>query len=78
MAANITYKIEKEFGVLSEGKGGWKTELNLVSWGDRPAKFDIRSWAPDHESMSKGVTLTKDEILRLKELLSSLDFESLS
>ncbi len=77
MTGSISCKVEKEFGVLSEGKGGWKTELNLVSWSERPAKFDIRSWSPDHESMSKGVTLSKDELLRLREILNSMNFESL-
>ena len=77
MAGSISYKVEKEFGVLSEGKGGWKTELNLVSWSERPAKFDIRSWSPDHESMSKGITLSKDELVKLKEILNSLDLENI-
>ena len=28
-----------------------------------------RDWAPEHEKMGKGVTLTKDEMMKLKELL---------
>ena len=53
MADDFHYEIVEEHGVLSEGKGGWKTELNLVAWGDRAAKYDIRSWSPDHEKMGK-------------------------
>ena len=32
-------------------------------------KYDIRDWAPEHEKMGKGVTLSEDEIVKLKELL---------
>ena len=28
-----------------------------------------RDWAPEHEKMGKGVTLSEDEMARLKELL---------
>ena len=28
--------------------------MNLVSWNDRAAKFDIREWDEDHEKMKKG------------------------
>ncbi len=73
MADDFSFKITESFGVLSESKAGWKTELNMVSWGDRPAKYDIRSWSPDHQKMGKGVTMTKDELLALKSLLNTLD-----
>ncbi|MCR5290011.1 MAG: YdbC family protein [Treponema sp.] len=71
MADDFSFSIEKHIGVLSESKGGWKTELNLVSWGGRPAKYDIRSWAPDHQKMGKGITLTQEEIHTLQELLKN-------
>lgn len=29
--ADIKYEIKKEIGVISEGKKGWKKELNLIS-----------------------------------------------
>ncbi|MBO5608473.1 MAG: hypothetical protein J5930_11400 [Treponema sp.] len=70
---DFKFKIEQSFGFISETKAGWKTELNLISWGDRPAKYDLRPWSPDHEKMGKGLTLTKDELVSLKNLLQSLD-----
>ncbi|MBO7136399.1 MAG: YdbC family protein [Spirochaetaceae bacterium] len=73
MADDFSFKIIDSFGVLSESKAGWKTELNTVSWGDRPAKYDIRSWSPDHQKMGKGVTMTKEEITVLRDLLNKLD-----
>ncbi len=68
------FEITRKHGTISEGKGGWNMELNEVSWNDRPAKFDIRTWSPDHQKMGKGITLTKDEALSLKNLLNEIDF----
>jgi len=69
--AEITFDITKHFGVIAEGKGGWRKELNMVSWNGRDPKFDIREWSPDHEKMGKGITLTKDEAAKLVELLNA-------
>jgi hypothetical protein len=66
--AEITFEIVKPFGVISEEKGGWRKELNLVSWNGRTPKFDIRDWSPDHVKMGKGITLTKEEAEKLVEL----------
>jgi hypothetical protein len=71
MADDFSYEIVKNVGTISEGKGGWKLEVNLVSWGGREPKYDIRSWSPDHQKMGKGVTLTKDDMQALKTLLAS-------
>jgi len=73
MADDFSFNIVKELGVLSEGKSGWKMELNVVNWNNRGDKYDIRSWSEDHQKMGKGITLTKDEVLKLKELLTSIE-----
>lgn len=70
--ADIKYEIKKELGVISENAKGWTKELNLVSWNDAAPKYDIRDWAPDHEKMGKGITLSKEEAVSLYELLSDL------
>ncbi len=75
MADDFSYKIEKNFGTISTGRGGWSTELNLVSWNGRQAKYDIRSWDENHEKMGKGLTLTTEEIKALKTLLNSMNLE---
>ena len=59
--------------MLSKSEKGWAKELNLVSWNDREAKFDIREWSPDHEKIGKGVTLSKEELLALEELLNKTE-----
>ena len=71
--ADIKYEITKELGVLSTSAKGWTKEINLVSWNDRPAKFDIREWAPEHEKMGKGVTLSEEEIAKLMEILTNME-----
>ena len=70
--ADINYEIVREITVLSESSKGWKKELNLVSWNGAEAKYDIRDWAPEHEKMGKGITLTEEEARKLYESLGSL------
>jgi len=67
--SEIKFDLVKHFGVISEEKSGWKKELNLISWNGRTPKLDIRDWAPGHEKMGKGVTLTEGEAAQLAELL---------
>ena len=74
--AELKFEIVKELGVLSQSPSGWSKELNLVSWNDRDPKYDIREWAPGHEKMGKGVTITKEELYSLKELLMELEIEA--
>lgn len=71
--ADIKYEIIKEIGVLSENSKGWRKEINLISWNGGEPKYDIRDWAPEHEKMGKGITMTKDEVKKLKEILSSIE-----
>lgn len=74
MAENFTPPvIERNIGVLSESRTGWKLELRLVSWNGRPAKYDIRSWDSTGDKMGKGVTLTLDELKSLKAILDGME-----
>jgi|UPI00046529B1 hypothetical protein len=57
----FTFEIEEKLLVLSENDKGWTKELNRVSFNGAPAKYDIRSWSPDHTKMGKGITLTNEE-----------------
>ena len=67
--AEFKYELQEELGVISEGGKGWSRELNLISWNGGQPKYDIRDWAPDHEKMGKGVSLTKDELEALYNLI---------
>lgn len=44
---------------------------NKMKYKLKEAKYDLRDWAPGHEKMCKGVTLSVDELKQLKELLIS-------
>lgn len=70
--AEIKFEITERIAVLSESAKGWTKELNLISWNGREPKFDIREWDPNHEKMGKGVTVSKEEMDKLKEVLKSL------
>ncbi|WZL71843.1 PC4/YdbC family ssDNA-binding protein [Clostridiaceae bacterium 35-E11] len=71
--ADIKYEIIQTLGEISTGGKGWKKELNVISWNGREPKYDLRDWAPDHEKMGKGITLTVEELKKLKELLNHMD-----
>ena len=67
----IKYEIVEKIGVLSTTDKGWSKELNLVSWNDREPKYDLRDCNENHDKMGKGITLTRDELDKLKETLDS-------
>lgn len=68
----VKFEIIQKVGVLSTTGRGWTKELNLISWNDREPKYDIRDWSPDGQTMGKGITLTKEELVALRELLNTL------
>ena len=55
--AEFKYEIVEEIGVISENAKGWRKELNRISWNGK---------------MGKGVTLSDEEVVSLKEILSKL------
>ena len=69
MLAEGRYKMEREIGVLSESRTGWTKELNLISWNGYTAKYDLRVWGPERNSMGKGITLTEKELRELYKLI---------
>lgn len=73
--ADIKYEITQKIKVLSENAKGWTKEINLVSWNDREPKFDLREWDSEHEKMGKGVTLSKEEAIKLRDALNDCDLD---
>ena len=71
--SEIKYEIIKKVGVLSKAASGWAKEVNLISWNDREPKYDLRDWSADGVKMGKGVTLSKEELLALRELLNTIE-----
>lgn len=73
---SFEFKIIKHYAVISEGTRGWRRELNSVSWNGAEPKFDIRDWSADHEHMGKGVSMTENEMICLKDILDSVFSDS--
>ncbi|WP_071143354.1 YdbC family protein [Acidaminococcus timonensis] len=67
--SDFSYELVEELGVLSTSKKGWTKEINRVSYNGMKPKFDLREWAPEHEKMSKGITLSEEEARDLCKIL---------
>lgn len=67
--AKASYEIKEN--ILSLPKKNdtdvYHTELNVVSWFGKEPKLDIRGWADDHEKMTKGISLTEDEFIKIAQ-----------
>lgn len=76
--AEFSYKIEKDLGILSENKEYTK-RITLTAWNNREPKVDIRDWSCFEDEASrkamKGITLTKDEAKKLRDILNEMELE---
>ena len=69
----ITFEIVEHIGVLDvmdNREEKWTKEVNLVAWNGGNPKIDIRDWNATHERMSRGITLTEDQALRMTKALA--------
>ncbi|AXY24633.1 hypothetical protein CL176_00520 [Suicoccus acidiformans] len=73
--SDFKYEIVESYGKLSENAKGWTRMLHKISWNDRPAKYDIRDWAPDETKMGKGLTFTTEELRELRTILNKMDLD---
>ncbi len=64
----MVFEIVEKIGVLNVYPDGWKKEINLVRWNGNEAKYDIRNWSENHKHMSRGITLSGEEMNRLKKI----------
>ena len=71
--AEIKYEIVERIAELSQRPRGWTRQLNLISWNDGEAKYDIRNWSPDGTRMGKGISLSRDELAVLKGILEDME-----
>ena len=74
-AEKFSEKIKEQIAVLNTNNNGWTREVNLVTWNGGRPKIDIREWSPDHARMGKGVTLTEEEVEKLKAILNGEEIE---
>ena len=73
---DFTFTIKERLGIIKAYATGWKKEFNIVEWNGGNAKFDIRDWDPEHEHMSRGITLREEEVKTLAELINRYFQES--
>lgn len=77
MSANsFKYKIKAHHGAISSKEGYYK-ELNSISWSGREAIYDLRNWHKNEDQRKplKGITMNKEEIIALRDILNNLDLE---
>ena len=75
--ADFKFDIKKTLGTISENSKGWKREVNVMTWNNKKAKVDIREWDEKHEQMGKGITLNKEELKQLKDILAEINIDEL-
>lgn len=64
--------VEHVFVIGGPHAQGWTKELNKVSWNDKPPKYEIRDWSPDHSRCGKGATFTEEELKSLADQIQGL------
>ena len=45
----------------------YRKELCIVDWFGKGLKYDIRGWNDDHAKMTKGISMTEEELRELVE-----------
>ena len=43
----------------------YHTELNWISWFGKEPKLDIRRWSDDREKITRGISPTEDEFIKI-------------
>lgn len=54
-----------------------KKQLTCTSWGKYNPKFDLRAWDSEYTSMKKGITLSLEELIALRDILNESDLEAI-
>lgn len=67
----VRFDLMEHIGVLGTKENGWTKEVNIVAWNGGAAKVDVRDWDPDHERMSRGITLYEEEAEKLAKALAA-------
>lgn len=69
---DITFEIVEHIGVIDiidNREEKWTKEVNVVAWNGGKPKIDIRDWSPDHQKMSRGITITEDQAMKMTKAL---------
>lgn len=70
MNNDFDYEITEHIATLSENKtGNYTVELNRISYYGSAPKLDLRKWDRQNNKMLKGITLTDEEAVALRDAL---------
>lgn len=50
-----------------------KHPLILISQNDKEPKYDLKDWDYEHDKMGKEITLSVEELKKLKEMLNDIE-----
>lgn len=78
MTKEIKYEVKEKIGTL-DSDSTMPKELRIISWNGCFDKYDLRSWRTDkdgNEVCGKGLTLDREELYSLYEILNKLFDES--
>jgi hypothetical protein len=71
MQNNFKFEITEHIAEI-DTKEATSLQLNMVSWNDKPPKYDLRFWnVRDKDGMRayKGICLDKEQLAKLREVL---------
>lgn len=69
---DITFEIMEHIGVIDiidNREEKWTKEVNVVAWNGGKPKIDVRDWNEAHDRMSRGITLTEDQAMKMTKAL---------
>ena len=77
-AGKVTeYEVKKHIDTIMVGMRGFSKEVTIAKWSDKEPAFDIRAWrVSERDGLQyplRGITLSKDELIKLREILNSID-----
>ncbi len=68
----ITFDIVEHIGVIDtidNREEKWTKEVNVVAWNGGKPKIDVRDWNERHDRMSRGITLTEEQAMKMTKAL---------
>ena len=77
---DFSWEVVKNLGNFSEGRENYSKELNIITWNGRPLVFDLRGWRIGNDGIKhplKGISMCKEDLIALRNLLQSIDIESM-
>ena len=75
----FTYDVVEHLGKFGK-HDNYSKEINKVAWNGRPPIYDIRGWHIGKDGIKhplKGISMSKEDLIALRNLLQSIDIESM-